>query len=205
AAGSHARHERASPAETRQQKNRQTHHLLQRAQPGDEGEFPASRGALLRPRRRRFGARAERGRQYRDLQSGGASDVPQLGHFQPGQGRPEQGPLSADGAHEESSAPAPLKIQEPVIQDITPEPPQPSDPLQPPLQPEPPYQTQLQVRRSRRLSKEGGAPSDNPFLPLSSEQSSPGPPGPQNGACDIQAAPTGVIQSTRRKRRVSQE
>uniref|UniRef100_H3DPM2 Mitotic deacetylase associated SANT domain protein n=1 Tax=Tetraodon nigroviridis TaxID=99883 RepID=H3DPM2_TETNG len=54
---------------------------------------------------------------------------------------------------------------------------------------------QLQVRRSRRLSKEGGAPSDNPFLPLSSE----------NGACDIQAAPTGVIQSTRRKRRVSQE
>ncbi|CAG13147.1 unnamed protein product, partial [Tetraodon nigroviridis] len=106
---------------------------------------------------------------------------------------------------QESSAPAPLKIQEPVIQDITPEPPQPSDPLQPPLQPEPPYQTQLQVRRSRRLSKEGGAPSDNPFLPLSSEQSSPGPPGPQNGACDIQAAPTGVIQSTRRKRRVSQE
>lgn len=33
----------------------------------------------------------------------------------------------------------------------------------------------------------------------------PGPQGSQNGARDIQAAPTGVIQSTRRKRRVSQE
>lgn len=110
---------------------------------------------------------------------------------------------------QESSAPAPLKIQEPIIQDITPEPQQPSDPLQPPLQSEPLYQTQLQsqaqVRRSRRLSKEGGAPSDNPFLLASPEQSDPGPQGSQNGACDIQAAPTGVIQSTRRKRRVSQE
>lgn len=110
---------------------------------------------------------------------------------------------------QESSAAAPLKIQEPIIQDITPEPQQPSEPLQPPLQPEPLYQTQLQshaqVRRSRRLSKEGGAPSDNPFLLVASEQSAPGPQGSQNGACDVQAAPTGVIQSTRRKRRVSQE
>ena len=110
---------------------------------------------------------------------------------------------------QESSTAAPLKIQEPIIQDITPEPQQPSDPLQAPLQPEPLYQTQLQsqtqARRSRRLSKEGGAPSDNPFLLASSEQSAPGPQGSQNGACDIQAAPTGVIQSTRRKRRVSQE
>nr|XP_046269888.1 mitotic deacetylase-associated SANT domain protein isoform X2 [Scatophagus argus] len=114
---------------------------------------------------------------------------------------------------QESSAPAPPKIQEPIIQDITPEPQQPSDPLQPPLQSEPlsqsQSQTQLQsqthLRRSRRLSKEGGAPSDNPFLPVSSEQAVPGPQGSQQGARDIQAAPTGVIQSTRRKRRVSQE
>ncbi|KAM4540389.1 mitotic deacetylase-associated SANT domain protein isoform 1-T2 [Fundulus diaphanus] len=101
---------------------------------------------------------------------------------------------------QESAAPAPPKIQEPAIQDITPEPQQPSDPLQAPPQLEPPSQSQAQLRRSRRLSKEGGAPSDNPFLCGSSDQ-----PGPENGARDIQAAPTGVIQSTRRKRRVSQE
>nr|XP_020463615.1 ELM2 and SANT domain-containing protein 1 isoform X2 [Monopterus albus] len=110
---------------------------------------------------------------------------------------------------QESSAPAPLKIQEPVIQDITPEPQQQSDPLQPPLQSEPlsqsPLQSQTQLRRSRRLSKEGGAPSDNPFLSVSWSQAAPGPQGSQNGARDIQAAPTGVIQSTRRKRRASQE
>ncbi|XP_044023126.1 mitotic deacetylase-associated SANT domain protein isoform X3 [Siniperca chuatsi] len=114
---------------------------------------------------------------------------------------------------QESSAIAPPKIQEPIIQDITPEPQQPSDPLQPPLQSEPlsqsqpqtQLQSQTQLRRSRRLSKEGGAPSDNPFLSVSSDQAAPGPLGSQNGACDIQAAPTGVIQSTRRKRRVSQE
>ncbi|MEQ2196001.1 hypothetical protein XENOCAPTIV_021902, partial [Xenoophorus captivus] len=101
---------------------------------------------------------------------------------------------------------APPKIQEPVIQDITPEPQQPSDPLQAPPPPEPPLQSQTQLqsqgqlRRSRRLSKEGGAPSDNPFLSVCSDQS-----GPENGARDVQGAPTGVIQSTRRKRRVSQE
>lgn len=113
----------------------------------------------------------------------------------------------------DSSAPAPPKIQEPIIQDITPEPQQPSDPLQPPLQPEPLSQTQpqahlqsqTQLRRSRRLSKEGGAPSDNPFISVSSNQAAPGPQGSQNGARDVQAAPTGVIQSTRRKRRASQE
>ncbi|XP_063356074.1 mitotic deacetylase-associated SANT domain protein isoform X1 [Pelmatolapia mariae] len=113
----------------------------------------------------------------------------------------------------ESSGPAPPKIQEPIIQDITPEPQQPSDPLQPPLQSEPltqsqpqmQPQSQTQLRRSRRLSKEGGAPSDNPFLPVPLEQSAPVLQGPQNGSRDIQAAPTGVIQSTRRKRRVSQE
>lgn len=112
---------------------------------------------------------------------------------------------------QESSAPAPPKIQEPIIQDITPETQQPSDPLQPPLQSEPLSQSQpqtqlqTQLRRSRRLSKEGGAPSDNPFLSVSSNQAAPGPQGSQNGARDIQAAPTGVIQSTRRKRRASQE
>ncbi|XP_029972562.1 ELM2 and SANT domain-containing protein 1 isoform X4 [Salarias fasciatus] len=114
---------------------------------------------------------------------------------------------------QESSAPAPPTIQEPIIQDITPEPQQPSDPLHPPLQPDALSQSQPQsqlqsqasLRRSRRLSKEGGAPSDNPFLPAASEQLAAGPQGSQNGARDIQAAPTGVIQSTRRKRRVSQE
>ncbi|KAI3367136.1 hypothetical protein L3Q82_008200 [Scortum barcoo] len=113
----------------------------------------------------------------------------------------------------ESSAPAPPNIQEPIIQDITPEPQQPSDPLPPPLQaellsqsqPQTHLQSQAQLRRSRRLSKEGGAPSDNPFLPASSDQAAPGSQSSQNGARDIQAAPTGVIQSTRRKRRVSQE
>ncbi|KAM3594837.1 uncharacterized protein V6R79_014776 [Siganus canaliculatus] len=114
---------------------------------------------------------------------------------------------------QESSAPSPPKIQEPIIQDITPEPQQPSDPLQPPLQsessshsqPQTQLQSQTQLRRSRRLSKEGGAPSDNPFLSVSSDQVAPALQGSQNGARDIQAAPTGVIQSTRRKRRVSQE
>ncbi|XP_060919147.1 mitotic deacetylase-associated SANT domain protein isoform X2 [Labrus mixtus] len=114
---------------------------------------------------------------------------------------------------QEPSAPAPPKIQEPIIQDITPEPQQPSDPLQPPLQTEPlsqsqaqtQLQSQTQLRRSRRLSKEGGAPSDNPFLSVSSDQATSGVQGSQNGARDIQAAPTGVIQSTRRKRRISQE
>uniref|UniRef100_A0A8C9ZA71 Mitotic deacetylase associated SANT domain protein b n=1 Tax=Sander lucioperca TaxID=283035 RepID=A0A8C9ZA71_SANLU len=112
---------------------------------------------------------------------------------------------------QESSALTAPKIQEPIIQDITPEPQQPSDPLLPPLQSEalsqsqPQTQSQTQLRRSRRLSKEGGAPSDNPFLSVSSDQASPGPQGSQNGGLDIQAAPTGVIQSTRRKRRVSQE
>ncbi|XP_056101554.1 mitotic deacetylase-associated SANT domain protein isoform X1 [Rhinichthys klamathensis goyatoka] len=63
-------------------------------------------------------------------------------------------------------------------------------------------------RRSRRLSKEGGGPaSDNPFVMPTDLHAQ----GSQNGASetiavqDIRAAPTGVIQSTRRKRRVSQE
>ncbi|XP_019965369.2 mitotic deacetylase-associated SANT domain protein [Paralichthys olivaceus] len=107
---------------------------------------------------------------------------------------------------QESSAPAPPKIQ-----DITPEPQESPDPLQPPLQSEPlsqpqtQLQSQAQLRRSRRLSKEGGAPSDNPFLSVSADQAATGLQVSQNGARDIQAAPTGVIQSTRRKRRVSQE
>lgn len=93
---------------------------------------------------------------------------------------------------QESSAPVLPTIQEPMIQDITPEPQQPCDPL-----------AQTQLRRSRRLSKEGGAPSENPFLPAPSDCS--GLQGSENGACSVQAAPTGVIQSTQRKRRVSQE
>ncbi|MBN3311897.1 EMSA1 protein, partial [Atractosteus spatula] len=79
-------------------------------------------------------------------------------------------------------------------------------------------------RRSRRLSKESVPPSGeqpgNPFLTPWS-QATQGPQAssvsvgaPQNGAPevrvsnvqeDVQAAPSGVIQSTRRKRRVSQE
>ncbi|XP_054651426.1 mitotic deacetylase-associated SANT domain protein [Dunckerocampus dactyliophorus] len=110
---------------------------------------------------------------------------------------------------QESSAAGPPKIQEPIIQDITPEPQQSLDPLQPPSLPDPLSQTQLQsqqLRRSRRLSKEGGAPSDNnnPFL-AASDQADLEMQGPQNGTRDVVAAPTGVIQSTRRKRRVSQE
>uniref|UniRef100_A0AAZ3S1T5 Mitotic deacetylase associated SANT domain protein b n=1 Tax=Oncorhynchus tshawytscha TaxID=74940 RepID=A0AAZ3S1T5_ONCTS len=72
-------------------------------------------------------------------------------------------------------------------------------------------QQMLQHQQSRRLSKEGGPPPvDNPFLIPSD--------GAQNGASEepggapkadevhvAQMAPTGVIQSTRRKRRVSQE
>ncbi|KAJ8289620.1 hypothetical protein GJAV_G00003420 [Gymnothorax javanicus] len=80
-------------------------------------------------------------------------------------------------------------------------------PSAPPQAPEAPVPA---PRRSRRLSKEGG---DAPFLAPASQ---PGQ-GPQNGGPesragapstneDVQgAAPTGVIQSTRRKRRASQE
>ncbi|KAM3871517.1 uncharacterized protein mideasb [Diretmus argenteus] len=127
---------------------------------------------------------------------------------------PHPHPQPAVVHSQEPSAPAPPKIQEPIIQDITPEPQQPTEPLQALLQPPPltqsqpqtqQLQSQAQPRRSRRLSKEGGAPSDNPFL-AASDQTAPGPQGSQNGARDVQAAaPTGVIQSTRRKRRVSQE
>uniref|UniRef100_A0A8C7GSE2 Mitotic deacetylase associated SANT domain protein b n=1 Tax=Oncorhynchus kisutch TaxID=8019 RepID=A0A8C7GSE2_ONCKI len=73
-----------------------------------------------------------------------------------------------------------------------------------------PPQLQLQPRRSRRLSKEGGSPLDNPFVIASD--------GAQNGASEgpggapkveevhaAQLAPTGVIQSTCRKQRISQE
>lgn len=71
-------------------------------------------------------------------------------------------------------------------------------------------QLQPGPRRSRRLSKEGGGPSDNPFLVPADQEAQ----GSHNGAHEvgeaapkqsIRAAPTGVIQSTRRKRRVSQE
>uniref|UniRef100_A0A671LW73 Transcriptional-regulating factor 1-like n=1 Tax=Sinocyclocheilus anshuiensis TaxID=1608454 RepID=A0A671LW73_9TELE len=63
-------------------------------------------------------------------------------------------------------------------------------------------------RRSRRLSKEGGGPaSDNPFVMPTDlhNQDSQNGTSETNAVQDIRAAPTGVIQSTRRKRRVSQE
>ncbi|XP_057714679.1 mitotic deacetylase-associated SANT domain protein [Corythoichthys intestinalis] len=102
-------------------------------------------------------------------------------------------------SQEPSLAAAPPQIEEPLIQDITPEPP----PL-PSLLSDPLSQTQ-NLRRSRRLSKEGGAPSDDiPFPGDSAMQL------PHNGTrvedADILATSTGVIQSTsQRKRRVSQE
>ncbi|KAM9465939.1 uncharacterized protein mideasb [Clarias gariepinus] len=66
-------------------------------------------------------------------------------------------------------------------------------------------------RRSRRLSKEGGGQAAENTIPMPAEQQTQGP---HNGAVEateagpkqtIRAAPTGVIQITRRKRRVSQE
>ncbi|KAM9777353.1 uncharacterized protein mideasb [Neosynchiropus ocellatus] len=115
-------------------------------------------------------------------------------------GAPSAHPQPVVVHSQESSAPAPPTVQEPLFQDITPEPQQPLDPLRPPLGSDPLSQSH-QLRRSRRLSKEGGAPSDSP-----TEQAAPGPQGSQNGGRDVQAAPTGgVIQSTRRKRRISQE
>uniref|UniRef100_A0A3P8Z600 ELM2 and Myb/SANT-like domain containing 1b n=1 Tax=Esox lucius TaxID=8010 RepID=A0A3P8Z600_ESOLU len=85
-----------------------------------------------------------------------------------------------------------------------------SDP-EPPATDAQPQLPQLQPRRSRRLSKEGGTPpGDNPFLIPSDVAQNGASEGP-GGAPKVeeilvaQAAPTGVIQSTRRKRRVSQE
>ncbi|XP_019745992.1 ELM2 and SANT domain-containing protein 1 [Hippocampus comes] len=107
-------------------------------------------------------------------------------------------------SQEPSLAAAPPQIQEPLIQDITPEPQSLDPPSLPSVLPEPSSETQ-NLRRSRRLSKEGGAPSDDNTFP-----GDPAMRGPQNGTrggdADVLAAPTGVIQSTpRRKRRVSQE
>ncbi|KAJ0008582.1 hypothetical protein NQD34_015997 [Periophthalmus magnuspinnatus] len=101
----------------------------------------------------------------------------------------------------ESTLPAPPKIPEPIIQDITPEPQQQTIDLLHQIQPSEPTSPQLSLRRSRRLSKEGGAPSlENPFLVSSLSASFP-----DQGTQIQNGAPTGVIQSTRRKRRVSQE
>lgn len=107
----------------------------------------------------------------------------------------QQQPVVVHSSNSEPTLPTP----EPLIQDITPEPQQQAcDPLEQihrVHQSEDPGSPQLGLRRSRRLSKEGGAPSnENPFLVSSFTAE-----GSQNGA------PTGVIQSTRRKRRVSQE
>ncbi|KAJ8289143.1 hypothetical protein COCON_G00018020 [Conger conger] len=73
---------------------------------------------------------------------------------------------------------------------------------QPPPQAPAPEAPQPAPRRSRRLSKEGGVPPsvDGPFV--APQNGGPEGRGPNE---DVQAAPTGVIQSTRRKRRASQE
>ncbi|KPP72292.1 hypothetical protein Z043_108716 [Scleropages formosus] len=92
--------------------------------------------------------------------------------------------------------------------------PDPSTHRPPPGSQQPIDTTQPLPRRSRRLSKEGVPPSgDNPFL-APWNQAAQETQGSHNGAPegkgapvkeDTLAAPTGVIQSTRRKRRVSQE
>ncbi|XP_027028599.1 mitotic deacetylase-associated SANT domain protein [Tachysurus fulvidraco] len=96
----------------------------------------------------------------------------------------------------------------------TPESTQPQDnaPQYHPVLPQAPTETQQPgPRRSRRLSKEGGGQAtENPTLMPAEQQIQ----GSHNGDTEasevgakqaIRAAPTGVIQSTRRKRRVSQE
>ncbi|MCJ8736957.1 hypothetical protein PDJAM_G00018170 [Pangasius djambal] len=96
----------------------------------------------------------------------------------------------------------------------TPESTQPQDNASqcPPVLPQASTETQQPgPRRSRRLSKEGGGQAtENPVLMPAEQQTQ----GSHNGATEaseagakqaIRAAPTGVIQSTRRKRRVSQE
>ncbi|GAA6108744.1 mitotic deacetylase-associated SANT domain protein [Tachysurus ichikawai] len=96
----------------------------------------------------------------------------------------------------------------------TPESTQPQDnaPQYRPVLPQAPTETQQPgPRRSRRLSKEGGGQAtENPILMPAEQQTQ----GSHNGGTEasevgakqaIRAAPTGVIQSTRRKRRVSQE
>ncbi|KAF5903413.1 ELM2 and SANT domain-containing protein 1, partial [Clarias magur] len=90
--------------------------------------------------------------------------------------------------------------------------PQENAPQCPPILSQAPIETQQPgPRRSRRLSKEGGGQAAENTIPMPAEQQTHGP---HNGAAEateagakqtIRAAPTGVIQSTRRKRRVSQE
>uniref|UniRef100_A0A8C2DPK6 ELM2 and Myb/SANT-like domain containing 1b n=1 Tax=Cyprinus carpio TaxID=7962 RepID=A0A8C2DPK6_CYPCA len=103
---------------------------------------------------------------------------------------------SLPGQSQETTDPSSTQTQDSVPQPPSTVPQQSIEPQQP------------GPRRSRRLSKEGGGPaSDNPFVILTDLHTQ----GSQNGASetsavqDIRAAPTGVIQSTRRKRRVSQE
>lgn len=90
--------------------------------------------------------------------------------------------------------------------------PQENAPQCPPVLPQASSETrQPAPRRSRRLSKEGGGQAtENPILMPAEQQSQ----GSHNGGTEtseaaakqaVRAALTGVIQSTRRKRRVSQE
>ncbi|XP_076833755.1 mitotic deacetylase-associated SANT domain protein isoform X2 [Brachyhypopomus gauderio] len=112
---------------------------------------------------------------------------------------PEQSNLQGLGQSQDAPQAPPAQAQDLAAQHPTAGP-QPSTETQ---QPGP--------RRSRRLSKEGGGPpSENPFLVATDHQvqdSYNGAPDAGEPAAkqDVRAAPTGVIQSTRRKRRVSQE
>ncbi|XP_035388548.1 mitotic deacetylase-associated SANT domain protein isoform X3 [Electrophorus electricus] len=112
---------------------------------------------------------------------------------------PEQPNLQVIGQSQDTPEPPPAQAQDLAPQHTTAVP-QPSAETQ---QPGP--------RRSRRLSKEGGGPpSENPFIVAADhlvQDSHNGAPDAGEPAAkqDIRAAPTGVIQSTRRKRRVSQE
>uniref|UniRef100_A0A4W5QJ76 ELM2 domain-containing protein n=1 Tax=Hucho hucho TaxID=62062 RepID=A0A4W5QJ76_9TELE len=114
-----------------------------------------------------------------------------------------------------SQEPCAQAAASPDLQEMSPDPPNTpphTDSQLPPMetQIQPPH-LQLQPRRSRRLSKEGGPPPvDNPFL-IPSDGAQNGGSKEPSGASKAdevhvaQMAPTGVIQSTRRKRRVSQE
>ncbi|KAL0969756.1 hypothetical protein UPYG_G00231860 [Umbra pygmaea] len=128
---------------------------------------------------------------YYQVFQGGNRTLPNL-NYNAQQPKPQQ-----------HAQPRPQQQQEQQLQQHPQRPPADTQ-LQPP-------QLHLQPRRSRRLSKEGGSPpGDNPFLIPSDVAQNGGSEG-SVGAPKVeevqvpQAAQTGVIQSTRRKRRVSQE
>ncbi|XP_028828227.1 ELM2 and SANT domain-containing protein 1 isoform X2 [Denticeps clupeoides] len=88
----------------------------------------------------------------------------------------------------------------------------PEPPRSPPrLQPaDDAHPSQHSLRRSRRLSREGAVPSPEDPVPPAADQLTQRNGNPEGAPRpsvveEVKAAPTGVIQSTRRKRRVSQE